>query len=165
MKSDTESRIESRLLDRDVQLKVWVPESVYTAMTLLADEESISRADWVRYALVAHVYGRPTLERAKRDPDRYFEPMFSRRAREPGEASLPLGKSTVDSKVRIARDLHETLAVLAHDAGDPLGRYASRVLCWAAFGHGFFLRSAASLTAGYLIGDGKDTPAMEDAAS
>lgn len=47
-----------RLLARDLKQKIWVPESVYTALTLLADAMEVSHPEWVRYALITHAFGR-----------------------------------------------------------------------------------------------------------
>ncbi|HET8941528.1 MAG TPA: hypothetical protein VFN13_06040 [Rudaea sp.] len=54
----------AHLLARDLKLKIWVPESVYTALTLLADAMEVSRPEWVRYALITHAFGRLRLGQA-----------------------------------------------------------------------------------------------------
>lgn len=151
------------LLDRDVRLKIWVPASVYTALTLLADAMEISRPEWVRYAFVAHAFGRLRLEQALLEKREFSAIMYSRPSfslTEPDEERLPLGKATFDTVVNVAREVHEAITRLANDARLPIGTYASYVICWAIFGHSVHLSFARGMTAGYLLGDLDDVPAL-----
>lgn len=152
------------LLDRDVKLKVWVPEAVYAGLTLLADATEVLRPEWVRYAFISHAFGRIRLERALQErrarEAALPEICFSRRALTDEErAQRQLGKSTVDAWITVSSEVHQALQRLAKDAGVPIGTYASFVIAWAVFGHGVHTSFARATTDGYLLDDDADMDA------
>lgn len=151
-----------RLLDRSARFKLWVPESVFQALTLLASDADVSRPELIRRLLVAHVFGRNQLESALAVQGNWRGPLFSRRAPDPGEAPLPLGKSTIDALVHVSDEVHAGLRSLAGRAGAPVGTYACYVLCWAVFGHGVYSHVALQATTGYWLGDESDNPGTRD---
>lgn len=148
-----------RLLYGEVRLKVWVPEPVFQALTLLADDADLSRPTLIRHIFIKHVYGRACLEAALITQANRPQVLFSVEPCEDDDQRLPLGKSTVDAVILVAGEVGWGLRHLAEIAGMPFGTYASRVLCWETFGHGVHANTALQTTMGYWLGDETDAPA------
>lgn len=164
--SQAEARQRERALHGNRKLKIWVPETVFDALTRTASERDLPRPEWIRHILFSHLFGRveldETIARLQAAGMRSYgrEPLFSRRARdvvnEDNEPYLPLGKSTVDALVLVSDNIHAGLARMAERAGRPLGAYAAYVLCWAMFGRGVYARLALKVTRGMWLGDTHD---------
>ena len=150
------------------KLKIWVPETVFEALTLAASDRSVSRPELIRRLLFSHLFGRDALDKTL-DSLRKIEEensiRFSRRsggyyslpdrseARSEGETALPLGKSVADALVLVSDDIHKGLRHLAERHSQPLGTYAAYVLCWAMFGRGVYSRLALKVSQGKWLGD------------
>jgi len=158
------------------KLKIWVPETVFEALTLAAIDRSVSRPELIRRLLFSHLFGRDALDKAL-DSLRKIEELnsirFSRRISDDhplfsspdradvggeGETALPLGKSIADALVLVSDDIHKGLRHLAKRHGQPLGTYAAYVLCWAMFGRGVYSRLALKVSQGKWLGDEFDAP-------
>lgn len=150
-----------RLLYGDVRLKVWVPESVHQALTLLADDADIPRPALIRHIFVAHVFGRTCLEAALIEQANRPLILFSLAPCD-DDPPLPLGKRTVDAVILVASEVRDGLKRLAQLAGMPIGTYACYVLCWATFGYGVYATAALQATVGYWLDDDEDKPESRD---
>ena len=137
------------------KLKIWVPQPVFEAMTLVAGERDESRPSLIRRILFTHLFGRAVLEDLLEPRS---EVLYSRRARDSNEPTLPLGKSIADALVQVSGDVHDGLRVLAERHRQPLGTYAAYVLCWAMFGRGVNSVLAMRVTQGMWLGDEHDEP-------
>lgn len=146
-------------LHGDKKLKIWVPETVFEALTLIASDRGILRSELIRQILFTHLFGRDVLDKTldslrKIEDSRIF---YSRASRadvsDNGATALPLGKSTADALVLVSEDIHNGLRRLAERHNQPLGTYAAYVLCWAMFGRGVYSRLALKVSKGKWLGD------------
>lgn len=163
----------------DKKLKIWVPETVFEALTLTASDRQIARPELIRRLLFAHVFGRDALDEVVAATSIGYEDdiRFSRRSevyyslpdrsssRDESEAILPLGKSIADALVLVSEDIRDGLRRLAEHHKQPLGTYAAYVLCWAMFGRGVYSRLALKVNQGMWVGEKHDEPAKRETES